>query len=340
VDRKLFAPTTEAAFVYADMPIRSGRHHLSAPGIYAEALEALLPLREGQSFLNIGSGSGYFSSVVASIIGPTGTAHGVEIHGDVVEYARSKCDSLGLGHLEFVQGNAYDLDPTKCMRYDRIYVGACASARSKHLYELLEVGGVLVAPFQTVQRLQQLRRVTRRSETVWYVEILKLVQFARLQESETRIPFGLAEPVWSPETHARFPAAYRKALAVLVRGRSKLPREVWMYHIFPWVPKKWFVLMTSPITDHVSPEKVEVYDDGHRVRLGSHEDQDVDLMPWEQRAPMHPFPDSDDESELEEEPEEEEDEEEEEQEEDDEEPPLDPAEVVVEMDAEERIVEA
>ena len=33
--------------------------------------------------------------------------------GDVVEYARSKCDSLGLGHLEFVQGNAYDLDPTK-----------------------------------------------------------------------------------------------------------------------------------------------------------------------------------------------------------------------------------
>jgi protein-L-isoaspartate(D-aspartate) O-methyltransferase len=288
VDRKLFSPPTEEAFVYADMPIRSDRHHLSAPGIYAEALEAMLPLREGQSFLNIGSGSGYLSSLVASMIGPTGTSHGIELHKEMIDFARQKCASIGFGHIEFFHGNAYDVNYEGSMRYDRIYVGACASARSKHLYELLEIGGVMVAPFQTAQRVQQLRRVTRRSETEWYVEILKLVQFARLQEGDEPAPFCMPEPVWSPKAHGLYPRALRSTLEAIGHGKSRLPKEIWVYHIFPWIPKKWFVPTTSTLSTTLSPVKIETYDDGHRVRLGSAEDGDIDTPLWEGMIPPNP----------------------------------------------------
>ena len=89
------------------------------------------------------------------------------------------------------------------------------------MYELLEIGGVMVAPFQTAQRVQQLRRVTRRSETEWYVEILKLVQFARLQEGDEPAPFCMPEPVWSPKAHGLYPRALRSTLEAIGHGKSR-----------------------------------------------------------------------------------------------------------------------
>ena len=53
---------------YLNMPFRNGIQHLSAPGIYATALESL-ELREGLSFLNVCSGTGYFSALACQILG-------------------------------------------------------------------------------------------------------------------------------------------------------------------------------------------------------------------------------------------------------------------------------
>ncbi|CAN8002109.1 unnamed protein product [Ixodes hexagonus] len=140
---------------YRDLAWKQGNLHLSAPCIYSEVLESLL-LEPGLSFLNLGSGTGYLSTVVGLILGPYGVNHGVELHEDVVQYARRKvCEFIrtteALDEHEFceprfVVGNCLALDSGR--RYDRVYCGAsCPPEHCTFIKGLVKVGGILVMPF-------------------------------------------------------------------------------------------------------------------------------------------------------------------------------------------------
>ena len=102
------------------------------------------------SFLNIGSGSGYISHIVAAILGSGSINHGVELHQELVEFASSRCSVCPalrhINYISFMQGDAFQLDPGH-RRYDRVYVGAGSMAQySAVLHELIAVGGVMVVP--------------------------------------------------------------------------------------------------------------------------------------------------------------------------------------------------
>ena len=75
--------------VYSDRPFRGGFVHLSAPSIYAQCLEAL-ELREGLSFLNVGSGTGYLSALAAQMLGPHACHHAVELKQGLVDHSMRK----------------------------------------------------------------------------------------------------------------------------------------------------------------------------------------------------------------------------------------------------------
>eukprot|EP01029_Cantina_marsupialis_P025281 TRINITY_DN6674_c0_g1_i1.p1 TRINITY_DN6674_c0_g1~~TRINITY_DN6674_c0_g1_i1.p1 ORF type:complete len:288 (+),score=53.70 TRINITY_DN6674_c0_g1_i1:171-1034(+) len=143
VDRAAFLPAENRAEAYYDQPIRSGIFHLSAPNIYVRALENL-SFGRGMSFLNVGSGTGYFSSVVAQLIGSKAKNHGIEIEEELVEFAKSHSD----GSITFVRGNALLLNTVDPIRkYDRIYIGVgLETSQINSLRRLLNVNGVMVVP--------------------------------------------------------------------------------------------------------------------------------------------------------------------------------------------------
>lgn len=281
VDRGHFWPLKNGVndgVCYLDGPLRHGRLHMSAPSIYAQSLEAL-QLRPGLSFLNIGSGTGYFSAVVSELIGSYAVSHGIDICEEHVRRSTARCQKLGKHGIEFFPGNVFELDVKKSMRYDRIYIGACCKKESKYLARLLKVGGILVGPFKTRRgNSQKLRRIVRLEENYFESEILETVYFASLIEPARNIDpaqeaqraarpivrttkgfqvgdpenlglpgvpftFTLNQEIWSPEKTPTYPESFQRVIHSVARlgpQAGALPVEMWREFILPLVPKFWF----------------------------------------------------------------------------------------------------
>eukprot|EP00731_Ephydatia_muelleri_P031831 Em0023g338a len=184
-DYMQFGDKEDHSEAYEDHAWRRGTLHLSAPCIYSRALEAL-ELKPGLSFLNVGSGTGYFSTMVGLLIGPYGVNHGVEVYEENVEFANERVaqfescsswyDPAKFCEPLFVVGNGLQLSAGN-MHYDRIYCGAGCSAEHAHLFKsLLKVGGILVMP-----RENQLEVIRCASPQEWTVSVaLPSVSFAPL----------------------------------------------------------------------------------------------------------------------------------------------------------------
>lgn len=184
VDRADYFLPASRTNAYKDLAWKSGNLHLSAPCIYSEVMEGLC-LQSGLSFLNLGSGTGYLSTMVGLIIGSNGTNHGIEIHEDVIQYANRKLDDFkkysgavdqfDFCEPKFLEGNCLCLS-SDTPQYDRVYCGAaCPSAHENYMKNLLKIGGILVMPLN-----DQLVQVKRTSESNWDIRSLLPVSFATL----------------------------------------------------------------------------------------------------------------------------------------------------------------
>lgn len=170
---------------YRDLAWKKGNIHLSAPCIYAEVMESLC-LEPGLSFLNLGSGTGYLSTMVGLVLGSYGVNHGVELFEDVVEYAQERLiefkktapalDCFDFCEPSFIKGNSLSLN-SDVRQYDRIYCGAaCPENHENYMKNLLKIGGILVLPLN-----DKLMQITRKSQTIWDSKSVLSVSFSTLQ---------------------------------------------------------------------------------------------------------------------------------------------------------------
>jgi ubiquinone/menaquinone biosynthesis C-methylase UbiE len=107
-----------------------------------------LPVRAGDSVLDIGTGTGTIAFYAASLVGPSGKVVGVDLSKGMLAEAGKKLAASGLDNLEFMLADAEHLAFSD-NSFDRIY---CASAffcvleplaTLRHWYELLKIGGGL-----------------------------------------------------------------------------------------------------------------------------------------------------------------------------------------------------
>ena len=68
VDRAEYYLPDHRENAYKDLAWKHGNIHLSAPCIYSEVMESI-KLEAGMSFLNLGSGTGYLSTLAGLILG-------------------------------------------------------------------------------------------------------------------------------------------------------------------------------------------------------------------------------------------------------------------------------
>jgi protein-L-isoaspartate(D-aspartate) O-methyltransferase len=165
VPRERFAAGLPAADCYADRawPIDC-QQTISQPYMVA-LMTAALELSGGESVLEVGTGSGYQTAVLAELAGRVVT---IERHPDLSTQAQAVLHSLGYGNIEFVVGDGSRGWPERAP-FDRIIVTAAAAQCPSALLEQLSDGGILVIPIgdSASQTLQALRKHSGKLHTRW-----------------------------------------------------------------------------------------------------------------------------------------------------------------------------
>jgi len=145
VDRALFLPPALAADAYVDSPLPIGfGATISAPSIVA-AMTTELDVCEGMRVLEVGTGSGYQSAIIAEIIGAKGKLSSIERVPELAETARGLLARLGYKNVEVTVSDGSKGLPEKAP-FDRIIVTAASPRIPEPLVEQLKQGGRMVLP--------------------------------------------------------------------------------------------------------------------------------------------------------------------------------------------------
>jgi protein-L-isoaspartate(D-aspartate) O-methyltransferase len=110
------------------------------PGSLATWLDAL-ELKTGDRVVHVGCGVGYYTAIIAEVVGSTGQVTGVELDPDLATRAREN-----LAHYDFVQvvqANGSDYDPPPS---DAIFINAGATYPRPAWLDSLRPGGRLLLP--------------------------------------------------------------------------------------------------------------------------------------------------------------------------------------------------
>ena len=160
VPRHLFVDEALASRAYEDtaLPIGLGQT-ISQPWVVARMTEALLDGFHGEKVLEIGTGCGYQTAVLAPLVKKIYT---VERIPELLRKTRQRLRELDIYNVQFRPGDGWDGWP-KYAPYDGIIVTAAAPRLPESLLEQLAPGGRLVIPVGP-SGCQDLLQVTRKND--------------------------------------------------------------------------------------------------------------------------------------------------------------------------------
>lgn len=143
VPRHLFVDEALASRAYEDsaLPIGCGQT-ISQPYVVAKMTEALVAGRRLGSVLEIGSGCGYQSAVLAQLVE---RVFSVERLGTLLHQSRERLYALGIHNVRMRHGDGYE-GWAEHAPYDGILVAAAALSVPSALLEQLAPDGRLVMP--------------------------------------------------------------------------------------------------------------------------------------------------------------------------------------------------
>lgn len=145
VRREEFLPLEQAGMVDLDTPLPIGFGQTNSQPTTVRLMLEWLEVEPGSKILDVGSGSGWTTALLAHLTGPKGRVYAIEIVPELVDFGRDNCQAAGIENAEFfLAGKTLGLP--KFAPYDRILVSAAARSLPQELVDQLKNGGKLVIP--------------------------------------------------------------------------------------------------------------------------------------------------------------------------------------------------
>jgi protein-L-isoaspartate(D-aspartate) O-methyltransferase len=147
VDRARFVPEASKSVAYLDtaLPLGAGQT-ISQPTVVAYCLE-LLGVRRGARVLDVGSGSGWTTALLAHLVGPTGSVIGLERIPALVSFGSENLSAYAF-HYARIEWATRTLGKPAAAPFDRILVSASAEEMPEGLAQQLADGGRMVIPIR------------------------------------------------------------------------------------------------------------------------------------------------------------------------------------------------
>jgi protein-L-isoaspartate(D-aspartate) O-methyltransferase len=176
VPRELFVPRTLRYSAYEDTPLPLDRGQtISQPFIVALMTE-MLQLRGDEKVLEIGTGSGYQTAILAGL---ARMVYSAEVEPELAATARERLEQLGITNVVLGAGNGVELFRHEAP-FDAILSAAAPESMPEDLIAQLADGGRCIIPVGAAD-LQHLWMVRRRGGHVTR-ERLDAVRFVPLRE--------------------------------------------------------------------------------------------------------------------------------------------------------------
>jgi len=177
VGRHVFVPGDIADNAYSDTPLPIGYGQtVSQPYIVAYMTEAINP-RSTDKVLEIGTGCGYQTAVLAEIVGEVYT---VEVLKPLAEEARKRLEYLGYSNIKVKWDDGYE-GWEEYAPYDAVVVTASPAEIPEKLVQQLKPGGKMIIPIGSV--LQELLLITK-TEAGYKKEKLIPVRFVPMEHGK------------------------------------------------------------------------------------------------------------------------------------------------------------
>lgn len=172
--REFFVREKDKHYAYADGPLSIGYNQtISQPYIVALMTE-LLELTGEEKVLEIGTGSGYQTALLAELAKEVYT---VEIHAALVDFAKNNLRRFDIKNVHFFCKNGWE-GLEEYAPFDRIISAAAPKKVPEPWKKQLKVKGIMVLPLGNVY--QDLVKITKLSDGVYHQENVAGVRFVPL----------------------------------------------------------------------------------------------------------------------------------------------------------------
>ena len=172
------------------------------PSLHAACLYALAP-QEGERCVHVGAGTGYYTALLASLVGESGQVDAFEIDPELA--GRAAADLKGFAQVQTHARSGAEAPLPEC---DVLYVSAASAEPLGVWLDALRYGGRLLFPLEPEGEGGQMLLVTKHAEGCYGARFICGVQFVSC-------------------IGAQSPEATRALIAAFRRGDSKLVRRLY-----------------------------------------------------------------------------------------------------------------
>lgn len=151
-------PDADIRHVYQDVAIALDAARMlnnGSPGFLARVIEAL-EVKEGERVAHIGCSTGYYSAILAEVVGPRGKLIAVELAPDLVEHARKNLARWKQIEVRHADGITQPTEPV-----DVVFVQAGVTHPQRRWLDALAVGGRIALALTALLPPTRIRRIVR-----------------------------------------------------------------------------------------------------------------------------------------------------------------------------------